>query len=52
MTARQRKRKAPKERKAPIAERDDAGLRRILRLRKPSGGKVTLARYAMRNVAA
>jgi hypothetical protein len=45
--------KARKERK-PIAteERDDAGLLRTLRPRKPSGGRVVLAKYAIRNVAA
>jgi hypothetical protein len=47
-----RKGRERKERKPLIEERDDAGLLRLLRKRKPSGGRVTLARYAMRNVAA
>jgi hypothetical protein len=44
MTARQRKRKAPKERK-PIEEKADAGLKRLLQARRRRGmGVVMLER--------
>jgi hypothetical protein len=46
------KRKSLKERKPVISERDNAGLLRTLRPRRPNGGRVTLAKYARLNRAA